>query len=99
MVVPNFSLLVVFVGADNLILFAGDPFLEIVNIVRIMEKVEFVLGCFLGLEHGEVITQIVILDEGVGHFDSEGFHGVFLAEVVIGDRVVVEVAHLTHLIF
>lgn len=30
------------------------------------------------------------------HFDSFGFHGMFLAELVLGDVFVVEVANLSH---
>jgi flavin reductase (DIM6/NTAB) family NADH-FMN oxidoreductase RutF len=48
------------------------------------------------LEHDEVVAEVVALDEGVCHLDALCLHRVLLAEVVVGDRVVVKVAHLTH---
>ena len=95
-IVPDFPLLIIFVCTHNLIFFASDPLLEIVDVIGIMKQIELVFGGFFRLEHGEVVTQVVVLDEGVCHLDAFGLHGMLLAEVIIGNRIVVEVTHLTH---
>jgi len=64
-----------------------------------MEEVKLIFGGLLRLKHGQVVTEFIILNEGMGHLDTLGFHGMLLTEVIVGDRAVVEVAHLPHLIF
>jgi len=43
-----------------------------------------------------MLTELIALNEAVCHFYSFGFHGVLLAEVVVGDRIVVQIADSSH---
>ena len=62
-VIPNFSLFLIFVVINDLVFFASDPFLEIINIRRVVEEVKLLFGGLFALEHGEVVTEFVALDE------------------------------------
>jgi hypothetical protein len=95
-IIANLPFLVLLVLRNDLVLLASDPLLEIVNIGGVMEEGELVFVGLLALEHVEVFAEFVALYEAVGHLDAFGLHGVFLAEVVVGDGVVVEVAHAPH---
>ena len=43
-----------------------------------------------------MIIEIVGLDERMGHLDAFGLHRVLLAEVVVRNRVIIQIAYLTH---
>ena len=49
----------------------------------------------LGIVHFHRFSQIVAVNERVGHFDTFGFHRVFLAELVFSDFLIVEVTNFT----
>jgi hypothetical protein len=61
-----------------------------------MEKHKFFFGGLFALKHGEVLTEIIALNEGMCHFNAFGFHGMLFTEVIVGDGVVIEVAYLSH---
>lgn len=62
-----------------------------------MKKYKFFFGGLFALKHCEVLTEIIALNEGMSHFNAFGFHGMLLTEVVVGYRVIIEVAHFPHL--
>ena len=82
-IIPDPPPLIIFEGANNLLLLASNPFLKVVNIGGMMKQIKFLFGRLLRLEHVQVITEIIILNERMCHFDSFCFHGMFLAEMVI----------------
>ena len=82
-IIPDPPPLIIFEGTNNFLLLASNPFLKIINIGRMMKQIKFLLGCFLRLEHVQVLTQIIILNEGMCHFDPFSFHWMLLTEMVI----------------
>ena len=48
------------------------------------------------MEYPEFGCECVVFDEAVHHFHAFGLHGVLLAELVLRDVLVVEVADFTH---
>lgn len=97
-IISDLPLLILLVLRNNLILLASHPFLEVLDIRLIMEKTQFLLTSLLALKHHQMVTEFIALDERMRHLDTLGLHGVLLAEVVIGDRLVVKVAYLSHII-
>lgn len=64
--------------------------------MRVVERPNFLRGGFSAVEHAELRGEVVVIDETMNHLHAFGFHGMLLAEFVLGDIFVVEVAHLTH---
>jgi hypothetical protein len=61
-----------------------------------MEVAEFIIGGFLGMIDLKFRCECIVGDERVYHFSSFGFHGMFLAELVLGDVLIVKIANLPH---
>ena len=79
-IIPNFAIIVIFKSTNNLILLTSNPFLQIVNISRMMKQIKFLLIGFLRLEHGQIITKLIILYERMRHLDSLRFHRMLLTQ-------------------
>ena len=71
----------------------GDPGLEVLDVEGMVEGGQLFGGGFLGVVDFELGREGVVVDEAVDHLGPLGFHGVLLAELVLGDILVVEVAH------
>ena len=71
----------------------ADKILEVVDVLGVMEFEKFLPGCFSGAVDIEFPIDIEALDEGVGHGNSSGFHGVIFVVVVLSYLLVVEVCH------
>ena len=71
----------------------GDPGLEVLDVEGVVEGGKLFGVGFLGVVDFELWCEGVVVDEAVDHFGPLGFHGVFLAELVLGDILVVEVAN------
>lgn len=95
-IIPDLALLIFLVLRNDFILLAGDPFLQVLNVGLVMKEAKFFLAGLLTLKHHQMITQLVTLDERMGHFDAFGLHGMLLTEMIIGDGFVIEVAYLSH---
>lgn len=67
--------------------------------MRVVKGAHFFGRGLFGVVHFEVRGEAVVIDEAVDHFHAFGFHGMFLAEFVLGDVFVVEVANFAHLQF
>jgi arginine/lysine/ornithine decarboxylase len=39
----------------------------------------------------KIFIEAVGINEGVGHFNAFGFHGMFFGELILGDLIVVQV--------
>jgi len=61
-----------------------------------MKEAKFITTCLLALKHVKMFTKLIGLNKTMRHFDSLGFHGMLLAEMVVCDGVVVEVADFSH---
>jgi len=64
-----------------------------------MKKTKLIFVGFFALKHVKMLAKLIALNETVGHFYSFCFHGMFLTEVVIGDRIVVEIADSAHTVY
>jgi hypothetical protein len=98
-IISNLPLFIFLVLSDNLILLAGNPLLEVLDVGRIMEEAQLILIGLLALKHHEVVAEFIALDEGMSHLDAFGLHGMLLAEVVVGNGIVIEVAYFAHIHF
>lgn len=47
--------------------------------------------------HFEARGEIIVVDKTVNHFDTFWLHRMLLAELIIGDVLIVEVANFAHL--
>lgn len=65
--------------------------LKEVDVLVGMELRHFVFGRGLGAVDLEMLVEVVVHDEGVGHADAVGFHGVARVVGVVADVAVVEV--------
>lgn len=63
-----------------------------------MEVGDFLGGGLLSVVDFKLGSEGVGVDEAVYHFHAFGFHGVFFAELILGDVFVIEVADLSHLL-
>lgn len=82
-IIPDPPPLIIFEGTNNFFLLSSNPFLKIINICRMMKQIKLLLRCFLRLKHVEILTEIIILNERMCHFDSFSFHRMLLTEMII----------------
>ena len=95
-IIPDLPLLIILISANNLILLASDPILQIINISRMMKQIKLIFRCFLRLKHGEIVTKFIILDERMSHFYPLCFHWMFLTEMIVCYWIIVDIAYFTH---
>ena len=77
--------------------FGADPGLEVLDVMLVVEGLYFFGGGLFGVVELEGGGESVVVEEAVDHLAALGLHGVFLAEFVLGDFVVVEVADFRHM--
>jgi hypothetical protein len=83
---------------DDVFGFGGDPGLQVLDVEGVVEGGDFLGSGFFGVVHFELRREGVVVDEAVHHFHAFGFHGVLLAQLVLRDVFVIEVAHFSHFI-
>ena len=80
----------------DLIGFRRYPSFEVLYVARVVERAELFWSGFATMVHFEVRSECIVFDEAVNHLHAFGFHGMFLTELVLGDVLVIEVAHVPH---
>jgi hypothetical protein len=62
-VLSDFSPFLFFHQRNNFILFAGDPGFKILNVLRVMKRLELMPGSLTALKHVKIGTKVVGLNE------------------------------------
>lgn len=63
-----------------------------------MEVGNFFRSSLLGMVNFKFRSERVSVDEAMYHFHAFSFHRVLLAELILGDVLVIEIANLSHLL-
>lgn len=98
-IIPYLSFLVLFVMLQRILFSTSDPFLKIIDVMRVMKKHQLIFSRLFRLKHLKMLVEIVALNEGMSHFYSFCFHGMLFAEVIVCYCIVVEIAYLTHMMY
>lgn len=85
-----------FAAVDDVCNSRGNPGLQVLDVLGVMEQAKFFWSCLLAVEHVEVRSEAVVVDETVHHLQPHGLHGVVTAQGEPGEVLIVEVAHFPH---
>lgn len=85
-------------GLDDLGGVGVDPGLQVLDVGGMVVLAQlFECGLFAMISH-KAIAEAVGVDEAIDHFEPHWLHGVLLAEIEVGELLVVEVGNSSHLI-
>ena len=93
----SFLLLTAGVLFNDVVRLRRDPSFKIFDIERMMKHFHLLRRGFFSMIFFEKWWEWVVVEKTMNHFSSLGFHGMLLAELIVGDIFIVEVANFSHL--